>query len=472
MANKKRTADAKVAIQRISGRVSAIANRNSPYFGNAEHLNDLNKSKAVQSFIGGKFNIKRTGKQAKDGKDLFNVTIADPKTSQPVTTFSTTAAGIIDRLDSQMAPGARTEMRNAVKKEEQKVAKTLAILKENPSIQEMMVRGIPLNAVQSEIYNQQTLHPNKSEKEIAAILIKKQEAEEAEIKAESRRRLNEENRKVKEFKHRQERWEKEPENRRRDLDEKVFNATYKMLEDWQDRNFGATPEQIEAQKGKFELQARMELGGLRPVVGKDGKPSTGKLMFTNSKGQYCNEYGEPVKKVAHPSSEEDPEKTGLRADGTKKGPGFLGALKRPDGKVSTELSIGVEIDGKETEIPTLVPTLTKKEINHLLGGKKPTDVIVNKAIKHAKKRIAQGKSPFFEEGEKETSDMTEQQLREALFKKTGRADDLYPPPRTPFKNIKKAGQKVGKAAMRFFNKPVNQEDLSRYSRRMMRTKRH
>ncbi|MBC2712858.1 MAG: hypothetical protein HGJ94_18270 [Desulfosarcina sp.] len=88
---------------------------------------------------------------------------------------------------------------------------------------------------------------------------------------------------------------------------------------------------------------------------------------------------------------------GKRADGTPKGKGFLGELKRTDGRgFSTEISIGVNIDGKETEIPTLVPTLSQDEINHLLGGGEVTKEIAQKATKHAKKRIAEGKSPFLE----------------------------------------------------------------------------
>lgn len=86
---------------------------------------------------------------------------------------------------------------------------------------------------------------------------------------------------------------------------------------------------------------------------------------------------------------------GQRNDGTFKGPGFLGELKRPDGDVSTELSIGVQIKGKEVEIPALVPTLSKEQIDHLLDGGEPTDSIVKKAIEHAKTRIDSGKSPFF-----------------------------------------------------------------------------
>lgn len=83
----------------------------------------------------------------------------------------------------------------------------------------------------------------------------------------------------------------------------------------------------------------------------------------------------------------------------KKGLGYLGTLKRPGGGVSTEISIGVNIDGKETEIPSLVPTLTKQEINYLLGGGKPTKDIVSKAVAHARTRMASGKSPFAQQGE-------------------------------------------------------------------------
>lgn len=92
-----------------------------------------------------------------------------------------------------------------------------------------------------------------------------------------------------------------------------------------------------------------------------------------------------------------PEKDyGLRADGTKKSTGFLGVLQRPDGKISSEISIGVEINGKETEIPTLVPTLTKEEVNYLLDGNDPTDVIIKKAVDHAKIRMQNGQSPFYQ----------------------------------------------------------------------------
>ena len=92
---------------------------------------------------------------------------------------------------------------------------------------------------------------------------------------------------------------------------------------------------------------------------------------------------------------------GLREDGSPKGNGFFGKQKMTDGsgKDATELSIGVSFNGEETEIPTLVPTLNKKEIDYLLNGGKPTETIIKKAVDHAKKRISKNKSPFAQQDE-------------------------------------------------------------------------
>lgn len=88
---------------------------------------------------------------------------------------------------------------------------------------------------------------------------------------------------------------------------------------------------------------------------------------------------------------------GRRPDGSRKGAGFLGLLKRPDGGVSTELTIGVEIDGKEIDIPTLVPTLSNEEIRQVLSLKdneKIPESVVEKAVAHARARMQQGKPVF------------------------------------------------------------------------------
>lgn len=98
---------------------------------------------------------------------------------------------------------------------------------------------------------------------------------------------------------------------------------------------------------------------------------------------------------------------GQRADKTQKGMGFFGELKRPGGGVSTEISVGVGINGKEMEIPLIVPSLSKEELDYLLKtpvkSKRFFDdmppTILQKAMEHAKMRVDQEKSPFAEPGE-------------------------------------------------------------------------
>jgi len=86
---------------------------------------------------------------------------------------------------------------------------------------------------------------------------------------------------------------------------------------------------------------------------------------------------------------------GARPDGTPKGPGYFGELStksRPD-TFSGERTIGVNFDGKDYDVPLIVPTLTHKELQAVLHGQ-DTDGIVRKAVEHAKKRLAEGKSPY------------------------------------------------------------------------------
>jgi len=95
-----------------------------------------------------------------------------------------------------------------------------------------------------------------------------------------------------------------------------------------------------------------------------------------------------------------PSKDSFRPDGSKKGNGYFGVLQRPDGMESTEISVGVNIGGKEMDIPTLVPTLTEEEKNYLLNmpmTEHPTRAIIQKAVTHAKKRMSQGLSVFKED---------------------------------------------------------------------------
>lgn len=97
----------------------------------------------------------------------------------------------------------------------------------------------------------------------------------------------------------------------------------------------------------------------------------------------------------------DPAKWDKRADGSQKGNGWLGLLRRPDGGVSSEISIGVELNGKEQDIPLLVPTLSRPEVDKLLTIKTDENFnqnlpasIKQKAIAFARKRLGAGLSPF------------------------------------------------------------------------------
>ncbi len=97
---------------------------------------------------------------------------------------------------------------------------------------------------------------------------------------------------------------------------------------------------------------------------------------------------------------------GARQDGTPKGTGFLGVLRTPAGNVVSEYTIGVKIDGKQIDVPTLVPTLTRAEVEGVLrAADDPTNKtplppgVEIKARKFAETRLFDGLSVFAEAGE-------------------------------------------------------------------------
>tara|TARA_R110000787_G_scaffold78497_1_gene171745 strand:- start:1178 stop:1516 length:339 start_codon:yes stop_codon:yes gene_type:complete len=78
----------------------------------------------------------------------------------------------------------------------------------------------------------------------------------------------------------------------------------------------------------------------------------------------------------------------------KKYTGWKGVHTNKKGQKVTEHSMGFGMDGKEVEIPMIVPSTTKQELDIILNGKKVTPAMIKKATDHAKMRIKQGKSPF------------------------------------------------------------------------------
>jgi ribosomal protein S18 acetylase RimI-like enzyme len=90
--------------------------------------------------------------------------------------------------------------------------------------------------------------------------------------------------------------------------------------------------------------------------------------------------------------------------GAPKGLGYLGPLQRPDGAVMSEYSIGVTINGQQVEVPSIVPTLTREEVQSLLtapDGTPPSPAIVAKATAFATQRLAAGKDVFARTGEQQ-----------------------------------------------------------------------
>ena len=110
----------------------------------------------------------------------------------------------------------------------------------------------------------------------------------------------------------------------------------------------------------------------------------------------------------------DLQSNAFRTNGERKGNGWLGPQKTPNGKFTvTEYSVGVSFDINPMVkfngiIPTLVPGLSKKQIDSVLlaaqlGTQVPDDVM-EIAIEHARKKLQQGKSVFKEENKKPQTD--------------------------------------------------------------------
>ena len=110
----------------------------------------------------------------------------------------------------------------------------------------------------------------------------------------------------------------------------------------------------------------------------------------------------PAPAAPAPAAPAEPANYGNRSDGTPKGKGWLGEFKLPNGKVATEYtaqSQSVKVNGEQIDFPTLVPSLTKDEVqlmvNDIIPNEKPVpDSVMQKAVDHARTRLEAGKSVF------------------------------------------------------------------------------
>lgn len=125
-----------------------------------------------------------------------------------------------------------------------------------------------------------------------------------------------------------------------------------------------------------------------------------------------------------------------RSDGSRKSPrGFLGPIQNQvDGGTMTEVSIGVEIDGVEQQIPAMVPGLTQDEINTLANmqiegnAANIPESIKQKAVDHARRRTSEGKSVFYQDGEELVDELkslsTTDQSGRVTYSNPARAEEL------------------------------------------------
>ena len=137
------------------------------------------------------------------------------------------------------------------------------------------------------------------------------------------------------------------------------------------RALGRNPQPFQAQGHPFYNNGQMM-----------AQPNQAEQLLASGQQQQTSQYGKRL------------------GNNGQKGSGFFGLMKRPDGNISTELSVGVEMNGEEVLIPSLVPTLTQDEINQVLSNTGvPQPSIVAKAADYARMRMSQGLSPFWQEGE-------------------------------------------------------------------------
>ena len=138
------------------------------------------------------------------------------------------------------------------------------------------------------------------------------------------------------------------------------------------------------------------------------------LEFARSKiaaGATWNDTGTKLTEPALPDLKDiqvdpktqDSSKWDKRQNGTDKGNGFLGLLKRPDGGVSSELSISTDaVRGRD--FPILVPTLSREEVTKVLAIKENLSAkdfvkqlpkgVLEKAEAYAERRVREGKPLF------------------------------------------------------------------------------
>ena len=178
---------------------------------------------------------------------------------------------------------------------------------------------------------------------------------------------------------------------------------------------------IEAIPDEIDLGKKTELIGMTTAAnGDDLKALVQNVGLTDDPTSFL------AGLEAEARAEYEAEGENYRADGVRKSQrGFLGPVENTvEGGTMTEVSIGVQLNGEEMDIPTMVPGLTQDEIDTLANmqiegnAANIPDSIVQKAKDHAQQRIAAGKSPFYFDGEEAVDELRALQTTDANGKVT------------------------------------------------------
>lgn len=111
---------------------------------------------------------------------------------------------------------------------------------------------------------------------------------------------------------------------------------------------------------------------------------------------------------------------GNRANGSKKGEGYFGPVHARDGKsFATEIGVNEDVDGEDFHYPLIHPEMSRKDLDHLVNGGKPTPEMYDRALAHAKKRKSEGKSPFADADERHPLPDDDKDLEEGFRKVRG-----------------------------------------------------
>lgn len=471
MAANERERAGKIAIQKISGGLAWMNDNKSPRFGDPTVLNDIFKnSKEAQAFIGGGFHATPTEK-IHEGNKIYSIRIFNPQTNEDIVTREQTAKDMINWFDGQLLPEYRAELRSKVAANNKERARIQEKLEANPEL----LRGVLKGDVSKDNLDLLLGAGEESRAILEQILAEAsvtRKADEAEEKKERTRKQQLHDKKMAAEEKRLKAGESLTAAQTASYSQKQSENMEKFDEDYGlkyplTEKIQKDPEKLTAYNADKLASRNTELNrrdtenlpeklaqerSKRRAVKILVDDATGQMVYENADGEQFTNEG--CTKAYRESSQKD---DNLRADGTKKGKGFKGVLKMTDGsdRVMTELSIGVNIGGKEIEIPSIVSTSTKTELDYLRSGKKPTPDIVNKAKKHAEKRMEQGLPPFYQEGEKRPK------------KKPSRGYDYSKGFTSQVKQAKKAITKTARGALDFINRPMTEEKrrkLPRYSR--------